>query len=238
MIYVCGDTHHDIDFRKLTTTNWPESASLTKDDYLIVLGDFALIWYGQKNDKERNLENWYNEKPWTTLFVDGNHENFDRLFSNEFPEKEMFGDTVKQISDSIFYLQRGHIYTIEGKTFFTFGGGNSVDKQHRKTHISWWPQEIPTKSETDYGLSRLAEAGNTVDFILSHTCSHEMYSILEKKFEMIKGLDGDEKSLRDYFSFIEQEVEYFQWHFGHFHDDYRLDSRHFLHYELSPMRIV
>ena len=67
--FVCGDTHADIDFHKLNTKNFPEGNTLTKDDFVIVCGDFRAICDRAKSD--RYLQKWYDEKPWTTLFVDG-----------------------------------------------------------------------------------------------------------------------------------------------------------------------
>ena len=41
------------------------------------------------------------------------------------------------ISDSICHLMRGQVFDIDGKTFFTFGGGNSIDKAWRTPGVSW-----------------------------------------------------------------------------------------------------
>ena len=41
MIYVTGDTHANIDIEKLNTTKFPQQKTLTKDDYLIICGDFG-----------------------------------------------------------------------------------------------------------------------------------------------------------------------------------------------------
>ncbi len=64
---------------------------------------------------------------------------------------------------------RGQIFDINGLTFFCMGGARSVDKEHRLTSISWWPQEEPSWAEMDEGLSNLEAHNNTVDFILAHT---------------------------------------------------------------------
>ena len=236
MIFVCGDTHNIIDYEKLTSKEWSEGKLLNKNDYLIILGDVGLVWYGEKTRKENYLINWYNEKPWTTLFIDGNHENFDRLFSDEFKKINMFGSEVKQISDSIFYLQRGHVYKIDGKTFFTFGGGYSIDKNSRIEHIDWWSQEIPNYEEMDLGIKNLYKCKKHVDFILTHSCSNEMFDIIDKRFDL-SYKRGVEKGLRNYFSWIELNVNFKQWHFGHYHDDFKVDEKHFLHFDNKPMRI-
>jgi hypothetical protein len=237
MIFVCGDTHMFLDTEKLESYMWEEGQTLTKDDYLIVLGDFGLIWYSKGDPEEKELTEWYNQYPWTTLFIDGNHENFDRLFSDEFKEIEMFGNKVKQISDSIFHLQRGRIYTIQNKTFFTFGGGESIDRNARTPHISWWPQEIPNYYEIDNGIEHLNQYNRKVDFILTHTCSNESFAKINERFDF-SYKENSEKSLRDFFFWIEKRVSFNQWHFGHFHDDFKLDNQHFLHYNNLPVRII
>ena len=61
----------------------------------------------------------------TTLFVDGNHENFDRLYS--YPIIEWHGGKVHKINSSIFHLMRGEIYEIDNKKIFAFGGASCHD---------------------------------------------------------------------------------------------------------------
>ena len=68
---------------------------------------------------------WLDCKSFTTLFVDGNHENFDRLY--EYPVEEWHGGKVHKIRPSVIHLMRGQIFEIEGKSIFTFGGASSHD---------------------------------------------------------------------------------------------------------------
>jgi len=60
MIFVCGDTHMFSDIEKLESYMWDNRIKLTKDDYLIVLGDFGLIWYLKNDPDEKELMKWYN----------------------------------------------------------------------------------------------------------------------------------------------------------------------------------
>lgn len=45
MIYVTGDIHGNP--RRFNTDNFPEQKEMTKDDYVIILGDFGLVWSNQ-----------------------------------------------------------------------------------------------------------------------------------------------------------------------------------------------
>lgn len=121
-IYLTGDTHGGLDVRKLESKRFKEGKSLTKNDYLIVLGDFG-IW---KNKKAQDFLKWISEKKWTTLFVEGNHEDYNYL--NTFPLVDMFGSKVRKINDSVYQLLRGEIYNIDGYKFFAFGGARSLDR--------------------------------------------------------------------------------------------------------------
>lgn len=51
MIYVTGDTHGDWKSR-LNKDAFPEQREMTKDDYVIVLGDFG-IW--DNSDREKKI---------------------------------------------------------------------------------------------------------------------------------------------------------------------------------------
>ena len=60
---------------------------MTRDDYMIICGDFGGVWDGGKKE-ERNLD-WLEDLPFTTLFISGNHENFDLL--RKYPTEEWNG---------------------------------------------------------------------------------------------------------------------------------------------------
>jgi len=144
-VYITGDTHGGHDIRKISTKNWPKQKELTKNDYLIIVGDFGLLFDNPISSQEEYWLNWLNEKNFTTLFVDGNHENFDLL--SQLKETQKFGGPVGKVKESIYHLKRGFVYVIDSKKIFVFGGANSIDKSQRIPYVSWWPQEIPSFSE-------------------------------------------------------------------------------------------
>ena len=80
MIYVTGDCHAR--FGKFSVGGFPEQKEMTRDDFVIVCGDFGGVW--SNTSEEVWWLDWLSDKPFTILFVDGNHENFDRLYGDEF----------------------------------------------------------------------------------------------------------------------------------------------------------
>lgn len=219
MIYITGDTHGSMDIQKLNTKNFPQQKELTKQDYVIICGDFGNVWYppnskGYKEDKY--WLSWFNNKSFTTLFVDGNHEGFPTL--NSYPTVPFCGGMAGQIDSSIYHLKRGEIYTIEGKTFFCFGGAQSHDKAYRKEGVSWWPEEMPTLEEMNIGISNLEKVQYCVDYIITHCCSS---TILRNAFPY-----SETDSLTQFFKFIEDNVQFKHWFFGHYHKDISIDGKH------------
>lgn len=75
-IFITGDTHGASEIGRLNKT-FSVGRELDKDDYLVVCGDFGLVWADRS--KYSYWLRWLDKKPFTTLFVDGNHENFDML---------------------------------------------------------------------------------------------------------------------------------------------------------------
>lgn len=163
MIYVTGDIHGEVDISKLNTQNFSQAK---EGDYLIICGDFGLIWDIKPSKNEEYWLKWLSKKPWTTLFVDGNHENFDRL--KNYPITEKWGGKVQKIYDKVYHLMRGEIYTIEGKKIFTFGGALSHDKMYRREGISWWEDELPSKEECECAMANLKSVEDTIDIIITH----------------------------------------------------------------------
>lgn len=164
MIFVCGDVHGEYDIDKLYYLQKLDvHLKLSRKDYLIIAGDFGGIWgRNAPNTDEKLIKRLYEDTfPWTTLWVDGNHENF---------VTEMFGGRVQKISPHCIHLMRGEVYTIEGKKIFTMGGGLSVDQNHRIPQISWWPQEYPSQTEKDNAIKNLEANNWEVDYVITHTC--------------------------------------------------------------------
>lgn len=252
IIYVTGDTHAD--FKRFSSKSLSvrvsEYEKLTKDDYVIICGDFGGVWsYGTSSSEEEYWLNWLDNKPFTTLFVDGNHENYDRL--KEFPRINYHGGVAHRIRNSIYHLMRGYVFEFEGKKFFTFGGAKSHDIKDgildlknfdslsdlvkhynmvtrfgmlvRINHISWWKEELPSSAEMKRGIKNLEKHNFEVDYVITHCAplriSMQMYS------------DDSDKLTRYLDSLLDMGLKFKEWHFGHYHREQKFGDKFFLHYQ-------
>lgn len=208
-IFVTGDTHQSIDISKLNTTKFPEQRKLSKDDYVIVAGDFGMLWNDSK--EEHYWRNWLNEKTFTTLFVDGNHENFDML--NNYPISEWNGGKVHFITPSIIHLMRGQVFEIDGIKIFTMGGATSMDKERRVEYISWWKEEMPNHNEYSEAMENLDRHNWKVDYIITH-CPPGSTTI-----KIFDEMFYEPNSITQFLEMVEERLEYRKWFAGHLHVD-------------------
>ena len=251
MIYITGDCHGE--FEKFDIDLFPEQKEMTKEDFMIICGDFGGIWDKDASGGwETKMLDELDSKPFTTLFVDGNHENFDRLYSH--PVEEWNGGKVHKIRPSVIHLMRGQVFMIAGKKIFTFGGAKSHDisggileyddpdffnkrmaleenfKSYRVNHYSWWEQELPSEEEMLEGITNLEAHGNEVDFIVSHCCATSTQAL-------IGGGRYKRDYLNEYLEKIRQSVQFKKWFFGHYHNNKNVNAQEILLYE-QIIRIV
>lgn len=212
MIYITGDTHGDINMFKLSSKNFTESKGLSKEDYLIIAGDFGLLWKNEPDKTEYYLTKWLDNKQWTTLFIDGNHENHERI--KALPTKKMFGSEVGVVSDSIYHLRRGHIYTIDKRKFLTIGGADSIDKHSRREGISWWPDELLSHKDINTCLDNLEIHDYSVDYIIAHTFPQDIINMFGlQTFDTLKEQDPVSKFL----SHVVSITNFKHYYGGHLH---------------------
>ena len=240
-ILLSGDTHNDYDIAKLFKANLRRKlqANLDEITHLIICGDWGAIWNNDTKSlkTERYLvEKFYGAQPWETLVVLGNHEVYDRI--GGLPWTTRYGAPVQKVSDNIFVLQNGNVYTIEGKRFFVFGGGESLDRDRRVEGESWWPQEIPTQADLERGLANLKAAGGKVDYVLSHTCpqpmADHMVSVAPNEYKVGtwtgKGADVTVRMLTELQRHMTPPKT---WYFGHYHFDHTWKHYRCLYHELA-----
>lgn len=215
MIFVTGDTHIPHDISKLNSRRFPQQMLLSKNDYVIVCGDFGGVWYGE--EKDAHWLNWLNNKSFTTLFADGNHCNFDLL--NAMPVKKWNGGNVHQIRESVYHLMRGQVFTIDGNKIFTMGGASSHDKEYRVEGRSWWSQELPSDKEYETAFKSLDENNWEVDFVITHCAPDRIQNILSDGYYV-------HDKLTNFLEVIDKKLKYKHWYFGHYHENGEIDNKH------------
>lgn len=94
MIYITGDCHGN--FERFNPSIFPEQNEMTKNDFVIICGDFGGVWHRDEESKEETMVlDWLDSRPFTTLFVCGNHENFDRLY--QYSVEKWHGGKIHKI---------------------------------------------------------------------------------------------------------------------------------------------
>ena len=196
---------------------------------------------------------WLEDKPFTTVFVDGNHENHQRLAT--YPIKEWNGGKVHEIRPNVLHLMRGEVYTIEGKKFFAFGGASSHDIYNgildyedpdwkdkakelkeqgkymfRVKGLSWWEEELPSEEEMNNGIKNLEKHNWEVDYIITHSPPASVIALLGH------GL-YEQDILTKYLEDIRSKLNYKHHFMGHMHVDEAMNDKDILLYE-QIIRII
>jgi len=257
MIFVTGDTHGE--FNRFNAKSFPIQSDLCKYDCVIICGDFGGVWnYSGETDEEKYWLDWLDGKNFTTLFCDGNHENFVRL--NEYPVKEWHGGLVHEIRPSVLHLMRGEMFDIGGKKVFAFGGARSHDIKGMASY-----EEL--KADYSAGVLRPDAPDYTEkkrycekNFIFAREENISWWAAEDPSDEeMQHGLDTLEKNqwkcdyvithdapsqvlrlhyidglrpnpLNKYFDLIWNKLQYEKWFFGHHHEDRRITVKDYLMY--------
>lgn len=82
MIYISGDCHQN--FERFSMSIFPEQKEMTKDDFVIICGDFGGVWNkGEESKEETMLMDWH-------------------------------GGKVHKIRPSVIHLMRSQVFEIDG----------------------------------------------------------------------------------------------------------------------------
>ena len=188
--------------------------------------------YGDRRDDE-GLD-WLEGRPFTTAFVTGNHENYDAL--RKYPLEEWQGGNIRRIRPSVILLERGQIFDLGGKRFFTMGGASSHDIQdgilepddplfkkkcrelnaksamYRVNHLSWWKEELPSEEEYQTAQANLERHGWAVEYIITHCCPTSVLDAIGR------GMFQSDP-LTDFLEEVAQRCRFRHWFFWHYHMD-------------------
>lgn len=154
-IGLLGDTHGDMSHvLAVSETMWKRGVSV-----LLVLGDFGFVWprrnYGIDLSK---LSRRLAARRQVLYFVDGNHEDFTRLYRHPIGD-----DGLRWLRPNVAHIPRGYRTPLSsGRTLAALGGANSVDAGNRLAGSSWWPEESITEDDL------AALGGEHADVMVGH----------------------------------------------------------------------
>lgn len=230
-IFVTGDTHGSV--TRLINLGY----IINKDDVLFIAGDFGCIWEAYPSEFETLHLNALASMPFTTMVVDGNHENHERL--NSLPVEVKYDGKVGVIREGkIYHCKRGEIYNIDETTIFTMGGAKSIDKNNRVDRVSWWREEIPNYGEVENAINNLSAHSNYVDYVITHTApvSVVMKHLLTGNSIVDTGFNDDPTSVMLQNVVLDQ-VSFKKWYFGHWHTDCSFEQGKFncLYYDTNKI---
>ena len=237
-IFVTGDCHTR--FEKFSIDNFPIGKELDKNDYVIILGDVGILWDKELSKTEKYWIKWLENKPWTTLFILGNHENYDRW--EQIPKELWNGGYVQKLAPSVIRLCYGEIFNLCGKKILALSGAASHDTQHGIID----PADYSTREEMKQACRNLEKEHGGWQFAMYRikgeswwpqeipTSAERMHALdnLEKvnnKVDFILTHEAPASVINwisifpptEYSMWLEKNirycVEYKHWYFGHYH---------------------
>lgn len=145
VIGVAGDWHG--------STGWALRALKTFNDagikHVFHLGDFG-FWGGHDGASYvRKVAKLLNQNDMTVYVTLGNHENYDKVATRPVGD-----DGLTHYDDPrLKIFPRGFHGKIDGVSFVSLGGANSIDYKYRVEKVSWWREESITLQDFDAATS-------------------------------------------------------------------------------------
>jgi calcineurin-like phosphoesterase family protein len=150
-ILVAGDTGDNL-------KHWSLIAAVAADNNCKAVYQVGDTGYSEHDDDGRTYTNKLStlaERSGIQIaFIDGNHENHRQLWDT-YQSTPRSAEGFWQLRPGLFYIPRGHVWTVEGVRFLGLGGAYSVDKAkrlevERKTNqpgSMWSPYEELTEAD-------------------------------------------------------------------------------------------
>ena len=222
--FLLGDIHGDATPIKDFYEKNRERLSIDfGNNYIILLEEVGanFVLKGQRDIKFKKALSKY---PFTYICLRGNHEarvqKIMKLNPDKWEIKKKYGGEVyveKEYPQIEYLSDQPAVYEFCGYKTFSIPGAYSVDKWYRLSHgWTWYEDEQLSEEEMNNGRNIKAEE-KAFDLVISHTCP----MIYEPRDLFLSGIDQSmvDKTMEQYLSEIEFDLDYKRWVWGHFHAD-------------------
>ena len=208
-----------------------------EETMVVILGDAGLnFWLNNTDKKYKKLINSMN---YHIYCVRGNHEQRPELIKSMVLVNDENVNNVVYMEETfpnIRYFVDGKIYNLLGYKCLVIGGAYSVDKWYRLARAGYTRDEAETADPKKCGwfkdecltatemVAIMKEVkGESVDFILSHTCPLSW----EPTDLFLNGIDQStvDKSMEVWLDELKDNVKWKYYLFGHYHAD-RIERPH------------
>ena len=237
MLFITGDTHSKI-IERFSFKQNPALRQLTNEDIIIQLGDFGQP-FGPTTYKEAEyVFNFLDKKPWITIIIGGNHDDYD--YWQSCPQVELFGGKARQAtfygkSFSAFFINEITILNIDNQNILCIPCAeshdadilldpNEIDFKHKQAILrkqyewfrvigrSWWPQEkMDIQKNAEFMEHHMNEH---FDFILTHDAP----ALINSWFKRPEDPTRRKSTAGQLFlEELRKNLDFDTWFHGHFH---------------------
>jgi hypothetical protein len=239
-IYLTGDVHGAIKIR-FNEKYEPYTSEFTANDIVFALGDIGIFFNPNMEDETiiSNLK-FLNSKPYTIVFIRGNHDNVDMW--EDLPEVEKWNGKVRQcvfngvVYDNIYFIPHTTVLDVEDKHILCIGGAESHDiwnlldpsqpnyeeerwyceasgEWFRVIGETWWPNEGIDTTNTLLALE--GHLNDHFDMILTH----DFPGIVNEHWKRY-GTPARAKNTNseDFLETLRQKLNFDYWYHGHAHE--------------------
>jgi len=249
MIYITGDCHGEV-LQRFSYNKHPFLKNLTANDTIFVLGDIGLYWPNYEKETEYQLTNI--NKPWKTIFIAGNHDNYDFIETLPIVQPNfLISGTIRQ-DKQFYWIDKSCILKIDNKIILCIAGAKSHDSKYifekeeksfikiakrrnlpyRINHITWWNQEEIDIKDVRATLKNYGS--NKVNYIMSHDAPAHFNNIA-KKIDIYNDYEDNEGEL--FLEELDQTLDFDYWYHGHYHfEDYIYENHVCVYHSILPVK--
>lgn len=204
MILLLGDIHGDIGVLHDAIQKAEEVGAAA----LIQIGDFGLF---ERNGIDLGFHRVTKNAKLPVYFIEGNHDDCKR-WVQKTEVTRIYNDA------NLFYIPRGTVMEIDGRTLAFLGGAGSIDKAYRLRYGMHWDEQENISPEEVLRLLDNAK-GKKIDMLITHCPPN---SVIEEHFDprqkLMFGVDIDWKDHnQDIIEHVWKALDYPYVYSGHMH---------------------